>query len=371
MRAAALRRPLPFSFLSLRAPPLRSASSSSSTAAASSSSPSRPQRVLVTGAGGQIGVELVASLRARYGSEAVLATDVRSTPALRGAGGGGPFRFLDTTSVADVSRALVEHDASTVVHLASLLSAVGERAPARAIVVNARGSEAVLAAAAEHGAAVFAPSTIAVFGAGTPRDATPNETVLRPTTIYGVTKVYTELLGEYYARKFGVDFRSLRYPGIISHLAPAGGGTTDYAVDIFYAALRDGRYSCFLRPDTALPMMYMPDCLRSTLELIDAPAAALARARVFNITALSFTPAELAAAITRYVPHFQITYRPDERQAIADSWPRSIDDGLAREQWGWRHRYDLDAMTRDMLRKLALRLKLTVPPALVNDKDLD
>jgi threonine 3-dehydrogenase len=323
----------------------------------------------VTGAGGQIGVELVAALRSRYGRESVLATDVRSTAALRGAGGGGPFRFLDCTSAAEVSRALVEHDAGTIVHLASLLSAVGERAPARAIAVNSRGSEAVLATAAEHGAAVFAPSTIAVFGPSTPRDATPNETVLRPSTVYGVTKVYTELLGEYYAARYGVDFRSLRYPGIISHLAPAGGGTTDYAVDIFYAALREGRYRCFLGPHTALPMMYMPDCLRSTLELIDAPAAALTKGRVFNITALSFTPAELAAAIKRYLPAFEIEYAPDERQAIADSWPRSIDDSLARQQWGWQHRYDLDGMTRNMLRKLAERLKLTVPPALVNDRD--
>jgi threonine 3-dehydrogenase len=324
----------------------------------------------VTGATGQIGMELVPFLRARYGRDNVMATDIRIAPAGMGRET-GPYAYLDVTDSGAVTRAVVDHGATSILHLASLLSAVGERNPTLAMRVNSRGAENVFEAAAAHGAAVFAPSTIAVFGPSTPRVNTPNTTVLRPTTMYGTTKVYLELLGEYYAAKRGVDFRSLRYPGIISHLAPAGGGTTDYAVDIFYAALREGRYRCFLGPHTALPMMYMPDCLRSTLELIGAPAAALAKGRVFNITALSFTPAELAAAIKRYLPAFEIEYAPDERQAIADSWPRSIDDGLAREQWGWRHRYDLDAMTRDMLRKLALRLKLTVPPALVNDTDLD
>ena len=325
------------------------------------------ERILVTGAGGQIGQELVPALRALHGGAAVLATDVRPLPALSlGGPGGAPqsVGYLDVTDGAAVAAAAVNHGATLIVHLSSLLSAAGERAPERAMAVNARGTENVLAAAVAAGARVFAPSTIAVFGPSTPRDATPNDTVLRPTTIYGVTKVYGELLGEYYAAKFGVDFRALRYPGVISNKAPPGGGTTDYAVDIFYAALRDGRYSCFLKPDTPLPMMYMPDCLRATLELIAAPAPALRGARAFNLTAVSFTPAELAAAIRVHMPAFEITYAPDFRQAIADSWPRSIDDSLARESWGWKHRFGLPEIAKDMLVELAHRLRLPVPPAL-------
>lgn len=318
-------------------------------------------RVLVTGAIGQIGVELVHLMRARYGSKNVVATDVKSSPALREL---GPFAYLDVTDRATLSRLVVEHDINTIVHLASLLSAVGEKNPQLAIRVNAHGSENVLEVAATHRCKVFSPSTIAVFGPTTPRDNTRNSTILRPTTIYGTTKVYMELLGEYYHRKFGVDFRSVRYPGIISNKALPGGGTTDYAVEIYYEALTKGHYNCFLRADTALPMMYMPDCLRGTIDLIEAPETRLTSTRVYNLTAFSFTPEKLAESIKKYIPGFSIEYKPDFRQAIADSWPRSIDDSVARTEWGWHNSFGLDDMTRDMLRALAPRLGVPIPASL-------
>ena len=328
---------------------LTARSASTSTAAAPS--------VLVTGATGQIGIELVAALRKRYGSGNVLATDVKVAPAAMQAG--GPWAYLDVTDGAALARLVVEHRVTTIVHLASLLSAVGERNPQLAMRVNARGAENVLEAAAVHGLKVFAPSTIAVFGPTTPRYATPNSTILRPTTIYGITKIYGELLGEYYCSKFGVDFRSLRYPGIISNTALPGGGTTDYAVDIFYEALKKQSYECFLKADTPLPMMYLEDCIRGTIELMEAPAASLST-RVYNMTAVSFTPAELAASIKTRMPGFSIRYAPDFRQAIADSWPASIDDSLARKDWGWAPQYGLPEITDDMLTKLSARLGLPI-----------
>jgi threonine 3-dehydrogenase len=202
-----------------------------------------------------------------------------------------------------------------------------------------------------HKLSVFAPSTIAVFGPDTPKDATPNSTIMRPTTIYGTTKVYLELLGEYYHRKFNVDFRSLRYPGIISAESPPGGGTTDYAVEIFYDVLRGKEYNCFLRDDSALPMMYMTDCLKATIDIMEASPAQL-KSRVYNVTGCSFTPKEIAAAIQKHEPNFKIKYAPDFRQAIADSWPKSIDDSQAKKDWNWKPEYDLDKMVSKMLTRL-------------------
>lgn len=310
-------------------------------------------------------MELVDLMRLRYGNSNVVASDVRCSSALREL---GPFAYLDVTNQEAIAKLLVEHDINTIVHLASLLSAVGERNPQLAMKVNARGSENVLEVAAIHKCKVFIPSTIAVFGPSTPRFNTRNATILRPTTIYGTTKVYMELLGEYYHRKFGVDFRSVRYPGIISNKALPGGGTTDYAVEIYYEALKNGKYECFLGPESALPMMYMPDCLKGTLDLLEAPEDKLASTRVYNLTALSFTPAQLADSIRKYIPGFAITYKPDFRQQIADSWPASIDDSVARNEWGWRHDFDLDAMTRDMLKSLAPRLGVPVPESLRGSK---
>lgn len=322
--------------------------------------PSPPTtRVLVTGATGQIGMELVALLRARLGGRAdalVLASDIKGSSAeLQGCA----FETLDVTDEARL-RALCEaHRIDTVVHLASLLSATGEKNPELAMHVNRGGAEAVLKTARALRLKVFAPSTIAAFGPSTPADDTPDLTIMRPTTMYGVTKVYLELLGEYYAAKFGVDFRSVRYPGIISHLALPGGGTTDYAVEIFYEALKQRRYTCFLGPQSSLPMMYMPDCIAGTVRLMEAPRESLSTC-VYNVTGCSFTPADMAVELQRVMPDFTMDYKPDFRQAIADSWPASIDDSLARKDWGWKHAYGLPEMTSDMLSALSVRLGLPI-----------
>ncbi|MBC7093044.1 NAD-dependent epimerase/dehydratase family protein, partial [Candidatus Bipolaricaulota bacterium] len=308
----------------------------------------------VTGATGQIGSELTLALRDRYGREQVVAAGHRRAPPepLRSS---GPFVALDVTDRAQVERVVREHEINVVYHLAAILSATGERDPQLAWRINVEGLYNVLEVARTQGITqVFFPSSIAVFGPKTPRDHTPQDTVLSPTTMYGVTKVAGELLCEYYARRYRLDVRGLRYPGIISSETPPGGGTTDYAVEMFYAAVKGEPYTCFVHEDTVLPMMYMPDCLKATLMLMEADPARL-RFRIYNVTGTSFSAAELAEEIKKRVPGFRVEYKPDFRQAIADSWPRSIDDSAAREDWGWRPRYPLAAMVQDMLERLRRR----------------
>ncbi|MBP1644205.1 MAG: NAD-dependent epimerase/dehydratase [Acidobacteria bacterium] len=315
------------------------------------------RRILVTGALGQIGSELVPALRARHGAEQVIASDIRVPPA--GAGTDGPFAVLDVTNFRQLQDLVRRHEIGTLYHLAALLSATAEERPHVAWEINMGGLYKILEVARENRCALFHPSSIAAFGPGTPRAATPQDTVQRPNTMYGVTKVAGELLADYYAHRFGLDVRGLRFPGLISHTALPGGGTTDYAVAIFYDALRHGRYRCFLGPDTRLDMMYMPDAVRATLELMEADPARLEHRNAFNIAAANFTPAELAAEIRKHLPGFEIEYEVDpQRQAIADSWPQSLDDTAARTEWGWRPRYDLAAMTAEMLEQLRPKLKL-------------
>jgi nucleoside-diphosphate-sugar epimerase len=310
------------------------------------------KRILITGSLGQIGSELTAELRKRYGGENVVATDLRHEP--RGAlAEGGPFETLDVVSRDALDAAIKRHRIDTIVHLAAILSASGERKPLTAWEVNINGTLNVLEAARANGCArVFIPSSIGVFGPETPRDRTPQLTIIRPHTIYGITKVTGELLGRYYYERYGLDVRGLRYPGLISSEAPPGGGTTDYAVEMYYAAVNSGHYTCFVREDTTLPMMYMPDALRAAMTLLEVDSGRLTARCDYNVAAMSFSAGEQAAAIAKYVPGFACDFKPDFRQKIADTWPRSIDDQSARDEWGWKPRYDLETMTRDMLEKL-------------------
>lgn len=304
-----------------------------------------PIRILVTGALGQIGTEIVPFLREKYGVDNVIASDIKTTSG--GQFEEGPYVHLDVLNRDNLAAVLLENRIDWVIHFASMLSAVGEQNPQLAMKLNTRGIENVLETAKDNNLRVFAPSTIAVFGPSSPKDA-PDLTVMRPTTMYGVTKVYLELLGEYYHNKFGVDFRSIRYPGIISSAAQPGGGTTDYAVEIYHEALKNEKYTCFLNKDSMMPMMYMPDCIKATVSLLEAPSEIL-KQRTYNVTGFSFTPEELGNAIVKEIPNFELRYKPDFRQAIADTWPRTLDDSNARKDWGWQHDYDIDTMTKDML----------------------
>ncbi len=311
-----------------------------------------PGKILVTGALGQIGSELVAALRERGGADRVIASDIRMERADRE----GPFEYVDATDVHQLRDVVRKHEITAIYHLAALLSATAEEKPHVAWQVNMDGLYRVLEVARAYGCSVFFPSSIGAFGADTPRQQTPQDTIQRPTTMYGVTKVAGELLCDYYYQRFGVDTRGVRFPGLISYVAPPGGGTTDYAVEIFHAAVRHGRYTCFLRPDARLDMMYMPDAVRAIIEVMAANPSRLRHRNAFNITAMSFTPEELAAEIRVHIPEFTIDYQIDPvRQAIADSWPESLDDSAAREEWDWSPQYDLPALVRDMLENLSSR----------------
>lgn len=312
------------------------------------------ETILVTGAIGQIGSELTPRLRELYGKDNVVASDIREPDD----GLNGPFELLDVTDKSRLEEIVDGYDIDAIVHLAALLSATGEQKPQLAWRVNVTGFYNVLEVAREKKLTrIFHPSSIACFGPETPRDKTPQDTIQRPRTIYGITKVTGELLGNYYFEKFGVDVRGARFPGIISNMAPPGGGTTDYAVEIFYEAIKHKEYTCFLKEDTVLPMMYMPDCIKGVIQLMNADVSKLEHHCDFNMAAISFSPREVAAEIRRHIPEFKITYKPDYRQAIADSWPKSIDDTAARKEWGWKHDYDLPAMVEDMLRVLGARYK--------------
>ncbi len=314
------------------------------------------RRILVTGALGQIGSELVVALRERYGSEAVIASDIRLPP-LETLRPGERFEFLDSTNARQIQDIVRNGDVGTIYHLAALLSATSEEKPHVAWELNMGGLYKVLEVARQHDCKVFFPSSIGAFGPGTPKDNTPQDTIQRPTTMYGVTKVAGELLCDYYYRRFAVDTRGLRFPGLISYTAPPGGGTTDYAVAIFYDAIRYGRYTCFLKADTRLDMMYMPDAIQALISLMEADPGKLIHRNSFNVTAMNFTPEELVAEIRKHIPAFEMRYEIDPvRQGIADSWPNSLDCSAARAEWGFAPKFTLAAMVEDMLTKLRPRI---------------
>lgn len=313
------------------------------------------KNILVTGAVGQIGSELTMTLRKRYGNDNVVACGRKTKPSEELLNS-GPFEYIDITKQETVERVVKKYDIDTIYNMAAILSAVGEEKPLLCWDVNINGLYNILEIARKYEMTrVFVPSSIAVFGPEAPKVNTPQETVLKPKTMYGVTKVAGELLGDYYFKRFDLDVRGLRYPGIISSKTLPGGGTTDYAVEIFYEAIKHKRYTCFVREDTILPMMYMPDCIKGTIDLMEADIKKLKHHCDFNIASMSFSAGELAAEIKKHIPEFEVEYKPDFRQDIADSWPQSIDDSIARREWGWKPSYDLASMTKDMLEKLQKR----------------
>jgi nucleoside-diphosphate-sugar epimerase len=311
----------------------------------------KQEKILIIGAGGQIGVELTLALRNIYGTNNVIASDLKDPhPLLKDS---GPYEKLNVMD-HEGTYALVKKEKVTQIYLlAALLSATGEKAPHQAWEINMQSLLQILELGVQEKLSkIYWPSSIAVFGPTTPRDNTPQKTVIEPRTVYGVSKYAGELWCQYYNQRWGLDVRSLRYPGLISWKSAPGGGTTDYAVEIYHEALKNQRYTCFLSEDTYLPMMYMDDAIRGTIELMEAPAEKLKTRMAYNLSAVSFSPKEIAAAIQKHIPQFSIDYKPDFRQQIADGWPKSIDDAAARQDWGWKHEYDLDKMTADMLKHL-------------------
>ncbi len=313
------------------------------------------RKIIVIGAAGQIGSELVPALREKYGNNNVIATG-RRTPLPKNIVDSGPVIYLDALNREMLAKTFYEYEIDTIFHMASILSATGEKNPQTAWNININGLINVLEVARSYNIdRIIWPSSIAAFGPTTPRENTQNETILQPTTMYGITKVSGELLIEYYYKNYNLDTRSMRLPGIISSETLPGGGTTDYAVEIFYEAIKNKKYTCFLKEDTILPMMYMPDCIKCMIDLLEADASKLKR-HVYNVTGMSFSAGELVSEIKKHIQEFDIKYKPDFRQEIADSWPKTIDDSFAREEWGWKPSYDLNSMTKDMIEKLTKKL---------------
>lgn len=314
------------------------------------------ERILVIGSSGQIGSELVLALRKEYGNVNVFATDIKQpTEEIRN---GGPFQILDVLDYKNLLHFLVRNKITQVYNLAAVLSGNAEKIPLQAWDINMKALMNTLEAARQSDAKkLFWPSSIAVFGPTTPRRNTPQLTVMEPNTVYGISKLSGERWGEYYFRRYGIDIRSVRYPGLISYKTEPGGGTTDFAVEIFFEAIRNGHYDCFVREDTALPMMFMDDAIRNTIKLMKADAGKLSIRSSYNMAGISFTAGELAEAIRSRMPGFSIDYKPDFRQAIADSWPASIDDNIARKDWGLSVKYDLERMTDLMLKKVKEKLR--------------
>ena len=310
----------------------------------------KQEKVLIIGAGGQIGVELTQALRNIYGVSNVIASDIREAhPLLKD----GPYAMLNAMDAVATLDLIKKEGITQIYLLAALLSATGEKDPKRAWEINMQSLLQILdIGVQEKLTKIYWPSSIAVFGSTTPHDNTPQKTVIEPLTVYGISKYAGELWAQYYHKRWGLDVRSLRYPGLISWKSAPGGGTTDYAVEIYHEALKHKKYNCFLSENTYLPMMYMDDAIRGTIELMEAPADKLKSRMAYNLSAMSFSPKEIAQAIRKHIPEFTIDYAPDFRQAIADGWPKSIDDSAARADWGWAHKFDLNTMTADMLQHL-------------------
>jgi nucleoside-diphosphate-sugar epimerase len=310
-------------------------------------------KILIIGACGQIGTELTQKLRAIYGVENVIASDIRKLNI--DVVNSGPFEVVNALDFNQIQHLVEIHNIDEVYLMAALLSATAEKNPAFAWDLNMNSLFHVLnLAKAGKIKKIFWPSSIAVFGPTTPRENTPQYTIMEPSTVYGISKQSGERWCEYYHNVFGVDVRSIRYPGLISWSSPPGGGTTDYAVDIFYKALSEKKYECFLSSETKMPMMYMDDAIAATIQIMQAPAEQIKIRSSYNLAAMSFTPTEIAAEIQKHIPDFNISYNPDFRQKIADSWPASIDDSSARKDWGWSHKFDIESMTKDMLEHLKL-----------------
>lgn len=315
----------------------------------------KSKRILVTGSSGQIGSELIVELAKKYGCDNVVASDLSS--ASNGISKYSSFEKLDVLDRDEIRRLVKQYEIDTIYHLAGILSATSEQNHTLAWTVNTYGLQNVLEVAKNLNAKVFWPSSIAVFGSDVPKERTPQNSILSPLTIYGVTKASGELLCNYYHVRYGLDVRSIRLPGIISSETLPGGGTTDYAVEIFYAAIKNGRYECFVNENTTLPMLYMPDGIRAILDLMDADRSKINVRTSYNLGGLEFSAGELALEIKKHIPHFKVEYKSDFRQAIADSWPRSIDDSQARKDWGWMPKYDLSSLTKDMIQKLSTKQK--------------